>query len=233
MERARAATLATDPGTKYSYTNTNYHLAARLMEVVAAQPFHDYLRQHILEPLGMHASRTIDSAPDDIPDGHIYAYGAYQLLLPSGQGIAVMSNSGIGLGNEGTAELANGLAELIEGGTPAAPGPTRLIVDLVLAGLTLFSLALGVRTLRRTGRWAQRMSGRPTWLVVLRLAPRLIPLGLLLTLPDLLGLLVSGGRDLTHVQLAHYSLPLVIWSIVASAMGVAVLITRTRALVKS
>ena len=37
--RARAATLAAEPGTKHVYTNTNYHLAARLVEVVAGEPF--------------------------------------------------------------------------------------------------------------------------------------------------------------------------------------------------
>ncbi len=319
VERARTAKLATEPGTKYAYTNTNYHVAARLVEAVAGEPFADHLRRHVLEPLGMRASTTIDLAPRDIPGtlrkGHIYAYGmsvaatepkrfvngsdglittaedfaqwlivqhnggraaggtqlvsagsikamhtssdprwtsglgwntdprgrvghtgiwftytASQVLLPSGYGIAVLSNSGVGLGNEGTSALQDGLATLLEGGTPAAGAPVRLIIDLVLAGLTLLSLALGVRTVRRSRAWARRMTGRPVWRLALRLVPRFIPAVLLVELPALIGLLF-GGRDLAHgAQFAYFSVALVTWSTVATLTGLAVVLARVRAL---
>jgi CubicO group peptidase (beta-lactamase class C family) len=77
--RARDATLAENPGTRHHYTNTNYHLAARLIEVVARQPFADYLHDHVLEPLKMDHSTSIDLTPDDLPTGvakgHTYLYG--------------------------------------------------------------------------------------------------------------------------------------------------------------
>jgi CubicO group peptidase (beta-lactamase class C family) len=319
--RARGATLAAEPGTKHYYTNTNYHLAARLVEVVAAEPFADYLRRHVFEPAGMRATTTIDLTPRDLPHyvekGHIYAYGASipateperfvagsdgvittaedmaqwliaqtdggetasgtrlvspqnvaamhtssdprwtygmgwdtdsdgrtrhsgiwftytagQLLLPSGYGIAVLSNSGIGLGNEGTGPLEDGLAALIAGGTPSAGAPMRLIIDLVLAGLTVVSLALGVRNLRRGQVWARRSIARPVWRPVLRLLPRFILLTVLVLLPDLLGLLIGGGRDINRSQLTDYSLALVIWTLVASTTNIAVVTTRAVALVR-
>ncbi|MBE1490430.1 serine hydrolase domain-containing protein [Plantactinospora soyae] len=319
--RARDATLAADPGTRYSYTNTNYHLAARLVEVVAGEPFAQYLRRHVLDPAGMQASATIDLTPRDLPqdvrEGHIYAYGASiplaepkrfvngsdgvittaedmaqwlivqnnagksangvplvsaesiaamhtssdprwtygmgwdidqegrvrhngvwftytasQLLLPSGYGIAVIGNSGIGLGNEGTDQLADGLATLVAGGKPSSGAPIRLIVDLVVAGLTLLSLLLGLRNLRRTQAWATRLVTRPAWRLVLRLLPRLVPLALLVMLPDLLSQVVAAGRDITFVQLGYYSVALVTWTTVAAAMNLGVLGTRTVALVR-
>jgi CubicO group peptidase (beta-lactamase class C family) len=319
--RARAATLAAEPGTKHFYTNTNYHLAARLVEVVAGEPFAQYLRRHVLDPAGMRASATIDLTPRDLPrdvrEGHIYAYGASipaaepkrfvngsdgvittaedmaqwlivqnnagksadgmrlvsagsiaamhtssdprwtygmgwdtdqegrvrhngvwftytasQLLLPSGYGIAVIGNSGIGLGNEGSDQLADGLATLVAGGKASGGAPIRLIVDLVVAGLTLLSLLLGLRNLRRTQAWATRLVTRPAWRLALRLLPRLVPLALLVTLPDLLGQLVGGGRDITFVQLAYYSVALVTWTMAASAMNVGVLGARIVALVR-
>jgi CubicO group peptidase (beta-lactamase class C family) len=77
--RARDATLAVDPGTKHNYTNTNYHLAARLVEVVTGEPFADHLRRHVFEPAGMRSTTTIGLTPRDLPgdvrDGYIYAYG--------------------------------------------------------------------------------------------------------------------------------------------------------------
>lgn len=319
--RARGASLATDPGTKFAYTNTNYHLAARLVEVVAGEPFADYLRRRIFEPLGMASSTTINQAPRDVPQdvrkGHIYAYGlsmpatepkrfvngsdgviataqdmakwlilqnnggksangtrlvsaqsmtamhtssdrrwtyglgwdtgqdgrvhhngiwftytASELLLSSGYGIAVMGNSGIGLGNEGTDQLADALAALVTDGSTSSPAPVRLIVDLVLAGLTMLSLALGIRNLRRTSAWVNRLGGRPAWRLGLRLLPRIVPLGWLVALPDLLGLVVGGGRDITFGQLCYYSPALVAWTTVAAVMNASVLGARVASLVR-
>lgn len=319
--RARSATLATEPGTAYAYTNTNYHLAARLVEVVADEPFADYLRRHVFEPLGMGTTTAITLTPHDLPPdvrkGHVYAYGASiaatepkrfvagsdgvittardmaqwlvlqnnagraadgtrlisaesvtamhtssderwryamgwstdsdgwvdhngiwftysasQLLLPSGHGIAVIGNSGLGLANESTGPLADALAALVTGDEIPSPAPIRLVTDLVLAGLAALSIALGLRNLLRTSRWATRVTGRPAWRLGLRLVPRLVPLALLVSLPDLLGLLVGGGRDITFSQLCYASPALVAWATVAASLNVSVLAVRVVALVR-
>ncbi|GLL08120.1 serine hydrolase [Dactylosporangium matsuzakiense] len=320
--RARAATLASEPGTRHAYTNTNYHLAARLVEVVAGEPFAGYLRRHVFEPLGMPNSTTIDLTPRDLPhevrQGHVYAYGASMtaaepkrfvngsdgvittasdlarwlvvqdnaglatdgtrlvsaqsmtamhtssdrqwtygmgwdtdsqgrvhhngiwftytasaLLMPSGYGIAVLGNSGFSLANGGTDQLADELATLVQGGGSAAPpAPTRLIADLVLAALTVMSLLLGVRRLRRTPAWAVRAGERPLWQPVLRLLPRLVPLAVLVTLPYLLGTIVGGGRDITFRQVAYTAPTLVVWSAVAAAMNTGSLVARVVALMR-
>lgn len=312
--RAREATLATDPGTKHYYTNTNYHLAARLVEVVSGEPFANYLRRNVFEPAGMRSTTTIGLTPRDLPDdvrkGYLYAYGmsipateptrfvagsdgvittagdmarwlivqsggsrlvspegvkamhtssdrrwtygmgwdtdgkrvrhsgiwftysAGVLLLPSGYGIAVMTNSGVALGNEGTSQLEDGIATLLDGGTPPSGSSVRLIIDLVLAGLTLLSLTLGVRGLMRSRAWARRVDGRPAWRLAVRLLPRVIPMVVLVTLPDLLGLLVGGGRDITYIQLCYYSVALVIWVLLMSVLNLAVAATRVVALTR-
>ncbi|MEZ0071544.1 CubicO group peptidase (beta-lactamase class C family) [Planotetraspora sp. GP83] len=322
VTRAREATLAAEPGTKHYYTNTNYHLAARLVEVITGEPFADYMRRHVFEPIGMRTTITINQTPRDLPNtvrkGYIYTYGmsipateptrfvngsdgvittagdmaqwlimqangglaangtrlvsaasvtamhtssdrrwtygmgwdtdqkgrvnhngiwftytADQLLLPGGYGIAVVGNSGIGLGNEGIGALTDELLTLGTGGVPQAGAPVRLVVDLLLAGLTLLSVFLGVRNLRRTRAWAARLAARPSWRLTLRLAPRLVPLVVLLTsLPGLLGQLVGGGRDITFIQLCYYSVALVAWSAVATVMNAGVLAAHVAALVR-
>ena len=62
--------------------------------------------------------------------------------------------------------------------------------------------------------------------------PGFVPLALLVTLPDLLGLVVAGGRDITYVQLGYYSVALVTWTAVAAAMNLGVLGARTVALLR-
>ncbi|NGY66251.1 beta-lactamase family protein [Lentzea sp. NEAU-D13] len=278
VERAQDVLRSAVPDGQFRYTNTNYHLAARLVEQASGEEFNSYLRKHVFEPLGMRDTVGIGVTPRDLPPdyrkGYGYAYGfsvpltepdrfvggsdgvistaadmakwlaaqpklapqdgmgwradpqgqlrhngiwftatAGQLLTSSGYGIAVMSNSGLTLGNEGTYLLENGIADVLDGKTPAESS-YRLLIDLVLAALTLLSVGLGVRALRRPRKLHK------AWQVL-----RFVPLGVLLAMPTLLGLLYSG-RDITFFQLAHYSLPLVVWLGVSSAMNISVAVVR-------
>jgi hypothetical protein len=119
------------------------------------------------------------------------------------------------LGHEGTHALENGIADLLEGREPPEPESYRLLIDLVLAGLTLLSVGLGIRAWRRPRRFPK------AWQLL-----RFVPLGVLLALPSLLGLLYGGGRDITFGQLAHYSLPLVVWLGVSSAVNTGLAVSR-------
>ncbi|MBL7255869.1 serine hydrolase domain-containing protein [Paractinoplanes lichenicola] len=298
VERARDATPAGAPGTRHAYTNTNYHLAARVVEVVSGEPFGGYLQRHVFGPAGMPDTIAIARTPHDLPRGHTYAYGASiaaaepdrfvdgsdgvittardmarwlvvqntgglvskqsmtamhtasdprwtygmgwdtsggrlhhngiwftatasALLLPSGHGIAVLGNSGFSLATGGTDALADALASLIETGRPPAPpAPTRLIVDLVLAALTVLSVLLGVRRLRRGG---------PLGMAAVRLLPRAVPLVLLVSLPYLLGTIVGNGRDITFRQLTYTVPALVVWVAVAALLNVGTIVARVAA----
>ena len=62
--------LDSDPGTAYVYSNLNYHVAARLVEVSSGQDFSTYLHDHVFPPLGMgcaaergHRRRQRERAP--------------------------------------------------------------------------------------------------------------------------------------------------------------------------
>lgn len=45
--------LLFNPGTKWNYSNLGYDLLGRIIEVVSKQPYDQFLREHIFEPLGM------------------------------------------------------------------------------------------------------------------------------------------------------------------------------------
>ncbi len=47
------APLRFAPGTKFDYSNTNYWLAAHIVESITEMPFKQYIEQHILQPAGL------------------------------------------------------------------------------------------------------------------------------------------------------------------------------------
>src|SRR5262245_38601091 len=55
---------AAPPGTRWAYSNVNYDVAARLVEVVSGQPFDEYLRAEVFGPLGMRDSAVGGWAAD-------------------------------------------------------------------------------------------------------------------------------------------------------------------------
>ncbi len=77
VARLADAPLAAEPGTKFNYHNPNYEVAARLVEVVAGQPFADCLKTRVFGPLGMTASSTVDTVADarDLTHGYVRAFG--------------------------------------------------------------------------------------------------------------------------------------------------------------
>ena len=83
VDQLRDVRLVSDPGSSYLYSNLNYQVAARLVEVVSGQDFSDYLHDRVFAPLGMDDTRSVD-VTDDQPgtdDGHVTAYGG-ALRLP-------------------------------------------------------------------------------------------------------------------------------------------------------
>ncbi len=54
------------PGHHFSYSNTNYMILAAIIEQVARQPFDQFVRKNILEPVGMYHTYVAGSAADTV-----------------------------------------------------------------------------------------------------------------------------------------------------------------------
>jgi CubicO group peptidase (beta-lactamase class C family) len=54
--RSNSTQLDFKPGTKYTYSNSNYIILSYIIEKVSGQSFESYLQDYILKPLGMHDS---------------------------------------------------------------------------------------------------------------------------------------------------------------------------------
>jgi CubicO group peptidase (beta-lactamase class C family) len=304
VERLRDAGLADEPGAKFHYHNPNYEVAARIVEVVAGQPFAEYLRTRLFGPLGMTSSTTVDEPPTDLSPGSVRAFGfkvpvtepdwftggshgvlstaedlarwlvaqrdgggalspssvalahtpapgrdyafgwgtyrpgqlshngewfshtAAQILLPDGYGIVVLA-TGLALDNDADT-LAQGLATLVQGGSPEPTLPAGVVADRVLAGLMLLSLLLAALGVVHARRWAARRGGWGP--VPLRLLPCLLPGLVLVFLPDLMSV-VFAGRQGTFGQILYVWPGVVGWLGFATLCALVVVIARVRAVV--
>ena len=56
-----------EPGTDYKYSNTGYALLGLIVEQVAKQPFHDFLRDRIFKPLEMHNTLMYVRGLNEVP----------------------------------------------------------------------------------------------------------------------------------------------------------------------
>jgi D-alanyl-D-alanine carboxypeptidase len=69
--------LRFEPGTKWSYSNTNYILARLLIEKVTGRSYVEETQRRILRPLGMWGTVMPGTSPE-IPGPHAHAYYRYE-----------------------------------------------------------------------------------------------------------------------------------------------------------
>ncbi len=74
-------TPAGAPGTQWDYSNANYEILGRVVEVVSGQEFQAYVAAHILEPAGMEHSFVADGeVHEDMATGHTPWFGTKRPL---------------------------------------------------------------------------------------------------------------------------------------------------------
>lgn len=66
-------TLLFEPGTDYSYSSYGWNLISAVIEEAAAEPFLDYMKEEILEPLNM--NETVAEYPDSLIEHRTRYYG--------------------------------------------------------------------------------------------------------------------------------------------------------------
>jgi CubicO group peptidase (beta-lactamase class C family) len=66
------------PGQRYAYSNTNYHLLGMIIHKLSGKPYGEFLRERVFEPLGMNDTRVL-SLTEVIPNrasGYVWEGGA-------------------------------------------------------------------------------------------------------------------------------------------------------------
>ncbi len=122
------APLARSPGEAFGYANANYNILGLLVQTVSGQPFGDYVRQHVFEPLDMIHSHPTQAAAraDNVAAGYSLWFGSFwggQTDTPApatGMPSTTMYSSAEDLGHELTALLGAGGAVRRSPRPPAA-----------------------------------------------------------------------------------------------------------------
>ncbi len=151
MQRWAGKALDFEPGSKWQYSNTNYVIAAAIVERVSGVPFMDFLRQRIFTPLKMSSVVDYDAGPLSPSDAGMYLRNALGPLRPSpkegkgwlfGAGQLAMTSHDLSLWN-----LSMINRTLLK---PASYDVMRR--DMLLTGGTATGYGLGVNTGMPGGR---------------------------------------------------------------------------------
>jgi CubicO group peptidase (beta-lactamase class C family) len=107
------------PGSRFSYANPGYTVAAYLIEKVSGRPWVDYIRDELLRPMGMNGaalkwspevdarlSRGYDDRPDAVPYAAIYHNPAGNLMA-SPRELAALVQLGLARGRVGDRALVS------------------------------------------------------------------------------------------------------------------------------
>lgn len=147
--------------------------------------------------------------------GWLLTHNSVQTVIPStGYGIAVVTNTGMISGDDAV-NISEGLVKLAEGAKPEITEPFTMKGDLVMAALTLLSLALGVLGVARARRWRRSL----WWLL-----PYALPVVFFATLADLAGLVMNRAGTLWQISFVWPAL--FVWAGVSALASVAVVAAR-------
>ena len=72
-----------DPGTRWQYSNTNFVIAGRIVEMVSGEPLMQFLQEHVFKPLDMKEVWNSDAQKLDKPDAEGYIRYALGPLRPA------------------------------------------------------------------------------------------------------------------------------------------------------
>ena len=152
---ARVRELATvapvsAPGAAYHYSNANYLVLGRLVEVVSGGPFEAYLRAHVFEPLGMdHASADpATSVADGLGDAHRLWFGLADTHRPLDRADLAPA----GFVSASANDIGRYLAALME---PDGPAGGRVASAATVAAMFAGAAPTGVGDERYGLGWAE------------------------------------------------------------------------------
>ncbi len=83
IENTKGQALETTPGTAYEYSNFGYALLGRVIELTSGQSYEDFVREHVLCPIGADEMRQGGTRAQDLHPGEVNYTDPLYRLYPS------------------------------------------------------------------------------------------------------------------------------------------------------
>lgn len=124
-DRLATTAPAYEPGLTWEYSNANYQVLGRLIEVVSGQAFPAYIESHILEPAGMvHSFVSDGESHAEMATGHRPWFGSKRPLPDNGTSLGSAPQGGIVASASDLARymllMMNGKDDIVSAETKAA-----------------------------------------------------------------------------------------------------------------
>jgi CubicO group peptidase (beta-lactamase class C family) len=158
------AVLIRDPGTSFSYSNTGYNLLELLIEEITGQSFAAYMRQEVLNPLGMNRStfEWSEKLAPAVPTGYaldgtavpvyVYPEKASGGLFATAEDIAAFAIAGMEGASRGKQVLSPGTTEGLYLTASNQIGVYGLVFDSYGLGHYLETLPNGKKAISHGGQ---------------------------------------------------------------------------------
>jgi D-alanyl-D-alanine carboxypeptidase len=156
MDSIASRPYLSEPGQVYSYNNSGYYLLGLAIEEVTGRTYGDFLREEILEPLGLTSTGFCGEAPVvDVPAGWALSGGTLQAVPPIHMvvpfsGGALCSTAG---------DLVRWARALARGDVVSAASYARMTTPAKLNNGLSTTYGLGLLLVPRTGRLAHSHGG--------------------------------------------------------------------------
>lgn len=164
-------------------------------------------------------SHTVDGRQVLEHNGVLSTFYAETALLPdSGQGFVVLYNiHSLDQDLLAYPPIKQGLIDLLTGRQPAPIGFNAGLLGILLAAITLVSVACELRGLWRLPRWREQAAARPWWRHVWTLAWAFTPAALLLAFPAIV--LSTSDRAFGYLTLYRSMVGVMTWLGLCAVLG--------------
>lgn len=175
--------------------------------------------------LGWEISKTADGKKQIEHGGILWTYKAQELFIPDQKlGIVLLFNSGLNTFVD-YYSFVSGLSGLLMNSPQEDSFFTHTMMEVCMGIVIMVTVGLGVRSILRLKKRENYDKQRSSWLNILTLVLRLLPLCLLLFLPKIITFL-GGGRVLSLEGIFMMMPSIIIWLAIASVLSLVIVVLR-------
>lgn len=175
--------------------------------------------------MGWNIGETEDGKKLVQHSGILWTYKAEEVLLPDdGFGVVILFNSGLNTFVD-YSSFTDGITKLFANNLPEESFWSSQLIEIGMIVLIVLTIILEIRNLLNITNWEKKYRKRPKWCSFFYLIIRLIPLFLLILIPQIMTF-IGGGRVLNQKGIFMTMPSIIIWLGIATIMSLMIVISR-------